>query len=392
MTETVLTNLKIWDGTSEALASEHSSVRIRNGQIVELGNERDAPDAIDMGGAYVIPGLIDAHVHMCLDPQIKDPFAHGKIAREKLIEQMLERTQSMLAAGITTARDLGGGQWLELEVRDLINQGDVQGCRLICAGQPITSVKGHCHFWGGEAEGVEQALSVLERQDAKGVDLIKVMATGGSITPDSAPKDSQFTAAILKAIVDRATELDYKVAAHCHGTEGIRHAAQAGVTTIEHCSWVGEEGWGKAYDPEVVAEIVANDVWVSPTVNAGWKRYVGTKQFEGMMQENYRKMKQAGVKLIASTDAGIPGVIHHHLPLAVPVFAHFAEMTPIEALRSATSDCAEAIGLGSSVGRITPGFSADLVFFDEDPTQDLDVLAKPVRVMSKGAFFERASR
>jgi imidazolonepropionase-like amidohydrolase len=391
MKDTVLTNLKIWNGTSEALESEHSSVRIRDGQIVELGKVSDAPDSIDMGGAYVIPGLIDAHVHMCLDPQIKDPFAHGKIAKEQLIKQMLERSQSMLAAGITTARDLGGGQWLELEVRDLINQGDVQGCRLICAGQPITSVKGHCHFWGGEAEGVEQALSVLERQDAKGVDLIKVMATGGSITPDSAPKDSQFTAAILKAIVDRATELDYKVAAHCHGTEGIRNAAQAGVTTIEHCSWVGEEGWGKAYDPEVVEEIVANGVWVSPTVNAGWKRYIGTKQFEGMMQENYRKMKQAGVRLIASTDAGIPGVIHHHLPLAVPVFAHFAEMTPIEALRSATSDCAEAIGLGDSVGQIAPGFSADLVFFEDDPTLNLDVLASPVRVMSRGAFFESAN-
>ena len=388
MKDLILTNLKLWDGVSETLDAEYSSIKIRDGKIFELGNVRDDTDAIDMKGVYVIPGLIDAHVHMCLDPQIKDPFAHGKIEKETLIKQMIERAQSMLAAGITTARDLGGGKWLELQVRDLINQGEVQGCRLICSGQPITSVKGHCHHWGGEAADVEQALSVLDRQDKRGVDLIKVMATGGSITPDSAPRDSQFTGEVLKAIVTRANELNYRVAAHCHGTEGIRNAAEAGVTTIEHCSWVGDEGWGKSYDPEAVAEIVSNEVWVSPTINAGWKRYMGTKQFEGMVRENYSKMKKAGVKLIASTDAGIPGVIHHHLPLAVPVFAHFAELSPVQALRSATSDCAEAIGLGEVVGQIKAGYTADLVFFDADPTTNLDVLANPVRVMSRGAFFQ----
>ncbi len=390
MSETILTNLRIWDGLDESLNEQYSSIRIVDGRIKELGDVTDAPGAVNMAGSYVIPGLIDAHVHMCLDPEIRDPFAHGKIKRELLIEQMIERSQSMLAAGITTARDLGGGKWLELAVRDMINTGEISGCRLVCAGQPITSVKGHCHFWGGEADGIEQALGVLERQHARGVDLIKVMATGGSITPDSAPKDAQFSASIVKSIVERAHELDYTVAAHCHGTEGIRHAAEAGVTTIEHCSWVGEEGWGKAYDPEVVEQIVANDVWVSPTVNAGWKRYIGTKQFEGLMKENYRRMEEAGVKLIASTDAGIPGVIHHHLPLAIPVFAHFAGLTPIQALRSATSDCAEAIGLGEEVGQISPGFSADLVFFEEDPTQNLEVLATPLRVMSRGAFFDKA--
>ena len=391
MADTILTNLNIWNGLGDSLDQHHSSIRIRDGKIVALENVQDAPGAINMAGVYVTPGLIDAHVHMCLDPEIRDPFAHGKIKRELLIEQMIERSQSMLAAGITTARDLGGGKWLELAVRDMINSGEVVGCRLVCAGQPITSVKGHCHFWGGEAEGVEQALEVLARQHARGVDLIKVMATGGSITPDSAPKDAQFSSSIMKSIVARANELDYTVAAHCHGTEGIRHAAEAGVTTIEHCSWVGEEGWGKAYDPEVVEKIVANDVRVSPTVNAGWKRYIGTQKFEGMMMDNYRKMKQAGVKLIASTDAGIPGVIHHHLPLAIPVFAHFAELTPVEALKSATSDCAEAIGLGDQVGQISPDFSADLVFYADDPTANLEALATPLRVMSKGVFFDKAS-
>ena len=154
MADTILTNLNIWNGLGDSLDQHHSSIRIRDGKIVALENVQDAPGAINMAGVYVTPGLIDAHVHMCLDPEIRDPFAHGKIKRELLIEQMIERSQSMLAAGITTARDLGGGKWLELAVRDMINSGEVVGCRLVCAGQPITSVKGHCHFWGGEAEGV----------------------------------------------------------------------------------------------------------------------------------------------------------------------------------------------------------------------------------------------
>ncbi|MGK0472035.1 MAG: imidazolonepropionase-like amidohydrolase, partial [Candidatus Azotimanducaceae bacterium] len=158
----------------------------------------------------------------------------------------------------------------------------------------------------------------------------------------------------------------------------------AGVTTIEHCSWVGEQGWARDYDSDVVDTIVKNGVWVSPTINAGWRRYIGSKTFESLIADNYRKMKAAGVRLIASTDAGIPGVYHRDLPKAIPVFAHFAGLTPVEALRAATSDCAEAIGLKDEVGQIREGYSADIVGFKRNPLDDLGALENPAFVMSRG--------
>jgi imidazolonepropionase-like amidohydrolase len=380
-----LKNLKIWNGRDETIDHGVDAVTFENGRLTFIGSSEDAgPDARDMGGLFLIPGLIDAHIHLCLNPHMKDPLEQDKPTREELLSAMADRAKAMLEAGITSARDLGGGQWLELDIRDSVNGGELPGPRLVCSGQPITSVRGHCHFWGGEAADGDAALAVLARQIEHKVDLIKVMATGGNITRGSRPVDAQFDEQTLSLIVQAANKHGFRVAAHCHGTSGIRNAAAAGVTTIEHCSWVGDEGWGKAFDPAVVEQIVDKGVWVSPTVNSGWKRFKGTGSFADLVRGNYARMREGGVRLIASTDAGIPNVLHHHLPLAIPVFAYFAGLSPIEALRAATSDCAEAIGLGDVAGQIREGYSADFILYEGDPTSDLEVLAAPVQVYKQG--------
>jgi len=380
-------NLKIWDGVSDQHI-DADAIEIEAGRIVSLDSSDAVDDrsAMNMGGLTVIPGLIDAHVHMCLNPDVRDPMAQDKPDREVLLREMTSRSIEMLRAGITTARDLGGGAWLELVLRDQINRGEVIGTRLVCAGQPITSVKGHCHFWGGEAKDVADVAAVIERQISHGVDLIKVMATGGTLTAGTTPADAQFDVESLSEIVRMANDNHFLVAAHCHGTSGIRNASEAGVTTIEHCSWVGEAGWGRAYDEAVTRQIAEKGIWVSPTINAGWRRYIGSPNFETNIKGNYDKMRQAGIKLISSTDAGIPNVRHHDLGLAIPVFAHFAGLTNVEALRAATSDCAEAIGLANEVGQLKAGWSADLVFFEHSPLDDLEQLANPARVMARGRF------
>ena len=379
-----LINAKIWDGTSDHLM-DANALEVIDGKIMGFGLTESANgDLLNCSGLTLIPGLIDAHVHMCLDPDIKDPIQQDKFTDDELTEKIADRCKQMLLVGITTARDLGGGNWLELGVRDRINAGELTGTRLVCSGQPVTSVQGHCHFWGGEAANLEEAVAVIERQDAHNVDLIKIMATGGSLTPGSTPANSQFSGEEMQAMVTLANSKGYTVAAHCHGTNGIGNAAMAGVTTIEHCSWVGEAGWGRDYDEEIATAIVENDVCVSPTINAGWQRYIGSKNFETMISDNYKKMRQTGVKLIASTDAGIPGVYHHDFPKAIPVFAHFAGLSPVEALRAATSDCAAAIGLEGVVGQLKVGFEADLVAYDTNPLEDLEALAKPTFVMSRG--------
>ena len=327
--------------------------------------------------------MIDAHVHMCLNPDISDPLRQTEPGTERIKQEIRERAHAMVKAGITTARDLGGGQWLELDVRDEISRGETPGPRLVCAGQPITSVGGHCHFWGGEASDTDAALAVLERQLAHDVDLVKIMVTGGNITPGSQPIDSQFEDETVSRVVAQSSAANLHVAGHCHGTDGIRQAAEAGIRTIEHCSWVGETGWGRNFDERIVATMVTNDVWVSPTINAGWQRFK-KEEFVEMVRSNYRKMKSAGVRLIASTDAGIPRVYHHDLPKALPEFARFAELSPVETLRAATSDCAAAIDLGSVTGRISPGFSADFVVYESNPLENLAVLEDPVLVVARG--------
>lgn len=384
----VYTRLRIWDGIADAYLDGVDAIRIERGAITALGitSEISAGAAVrDMGGLTVIPGLIDAHVHMVLDPDVRDPLAQARGDAETQLAAMALRTAAMVRAGITTARDLGGGEWLELTLRDRIVRGEVAGPRLVCAGQPITSPGGHCHFWGGEAAALPDAAAVIARQHAHGVDLIKVMATGGTMTKGSTPRMAQFDQETLTAIVADARQRGYPVAAHCHGTAGIRNAVHAGVNTIEHCSWVGDAGWGAEYDAELAQMMAAHGIWVSPTVNAGWKRHQGSgSEHETRLLRNFAAMRAAGVRLAASTDAGIPNVRHEDLGKALPVFAHFGGMSNVEVLRTATSGCAQAIGLGRLTGTVAAGFSADLLFVDGDPLTDLACLTVPAAVLARG--------
>ncbi|MCB1644128.1 MAG: amidohydrolase family protein [Pseudomonadales bacterium] len=381
--------LRFWDGISDELADADITIEIHEDRFLLSESATHSAVDRDFAGCFAIPGLIDAHVHLCLDPEVRDPLAHGKVPRDEQLAAMTTRVGQMLQAGITTARDLGGGKWLELEIRDRIAAGEIPGPRLLCAGQPVTSPGGHCHFWGGEAESAEEIQQVVERQIRRGADLIKVMATGGNLTPGSKPSDSQFDEKRLSGVVSLAGQAGLLTAAHCHGAQGIGEAVRAGINTIEHCSWVGEEGWGKHYNADVVADMAKAGTWVSPTVNKGWNRYLDNpSEHRERVRENFRRMREAGVKFIASTDAGIPGVYHHHLPLALPVFAFFLAATPAAVLRTATSECAEALGLGKVTGQIASGYAADMVIYDKNPLTDLGVLAQPVAVVAKGQLTE----
>ena len=386
------TNLRVWDGVAAGY-QDGMNLRIDGPQIAFVGPDLDAQDAElrDASGLTVIPGLIDAHVHMCLDPEVRDPLKQTIGSRADELAAMRTRAVAMARAGITTARDLGGGKWYELQIRDEIAAGTCEGPRLVCAGQPVTSPGGHCHFWGGEAEDAESAFKVIDRQVRRGSDLIKVMATGGTMTPGSTPKDAQFDLETLSSIVAEASRHGRHVAAHCHGTSGIANACDAGVRTIEHCSWVGEDGWGRNYDDAIARRIGERGAFVSPTVNAGWRRRIGTSgdsgesgEYEARVQENFLKLRGAGVRLIASTDAGIPGVLHHGLADALPVFAHFAGLSPRETLMSATSVGALGIGLDLLTGRIAADLSADLLFVEGDPLNDLGSLLNPIAVLTAG--------
>ncbi|MEM7218419.1 MAG: amidohydrolase family protein [Pseudomonadota bacterium] len=375
-----ITNVNIFDGRQ---VRAERSVDLADGSISALAATGAQSDTFDGEDGWLIPGLIDCHVHMELDPADKTPPAPDA---PRDLDAMAERAGGMVRAGITTARDLGGGAWAEIELRDRIAAGTVIGPRLLCAGQPITSVGGHCHFWGGEATTVEEGEAVFARQLEHGADLLKIMATGGRFTPDSKPSKAQFPLAFIQAMVAAADAAGVHTAAHCHGSEGIDFAARAGITTIEHCSWVGDSGkWASDFRPDVVAEMARRGTWVSPTINAGWQRFLDSgSDMVKTLRGCFDAMRAAGVRLVASTDAGIPGVWHKDLPKAVGVFARIAGLTNAEAITSATADAASAIGLGGTTGAIASGLSADLLLLPHNPLDDLAALTEPAAVWARG--------
>lgn len=381
---TTLTNLRIWDG--DKTLENANTICFEGGVITAVGHSDDlatGADAADCSGLTAIPGLIDAHVHLELNPDDKNAPARTE---EHVIPLMAERAAKMAAAGITTARDLGGGAWFELALRDAIAGGEKVGPRLLCSGQPITSPKGHCHFWGGEAHSLDEAKGVLQRQVDHGVDLIKVMATGGRLTAGSEPTDAQFEQSTMDALVSMAHDHDLCVAAHCHGTEGIHRAARAGVDTIEHCSWVGQEGWASDYQEDIAKIVLESGAWVSPTVNKGWQRMLDseTGKVLGRVRSAYKKMMGMGIPMVASTDAGIPGVFHEDMPHALVVFGKIAELSNEATLKSATSDAARALRIGDQTGRIAQGLAADLLIADGDPLEDMNAVTRPAQVYCRG--------
>ena len=385
MSITRLRNVHLFDGVEM-----HSPHRVEfDSQCIRLVSEEPAADAtdtkdsIDLAGTWLVPGLTDAHVHLELNPDDKEPPAPNA---PRDLDAMADRARAMVEAGITSARDLGGGSWAEFTIRDRINAGAIPGPRFLCAGQPVTSMQGHCHFWGGEVSTLAEAQAVLDKQIEQGADLFKIMATGGRFTPNSSPSKAQFELNFMQALVKAANEAGLRVAAHCHGSEGIHHATHAGVTSIEHCSWVGEDGrWASDYQPEVAAEMARRGIWVSPTVGAGWQRFLDSNS---EMIEKFRAcfddMRGKGVALIASTDAGIPGVYHHHLPKALEVFRQIAGLSHLETLRSATANAADALGLSDVTGRIKEGLAADLLLLDSNPLEDLTTLQRPLAIWARG--------
>jgi len=390
-----LRGLSVWDGLAAEFTRTPQSIRIEGERIVGIGPQGEAGGApsaavreIALDGAFALPGLVDAHVHLGLDPELRSPAEQLAVDPERSRLAMEARAAAMVEAGITTARDLGGGDYRELALRDRILAGEVPGPRLLCAGQPLTTPGGHCHFWGGCVRDRDEIAAVVRRQVEHGADWIKVMATGGVMTRGTDPGSSQFGPGDLLHIVEESRRHGRAVAAHCHATTGIRDAAHAGVRSIEHCSFAGRGGFGTAFDARVVEAIAAADAFVSPTVNAGWLRFIereeGPSPFFDRMRFALESLTRAGVALIASTDAGIPGVAHHRLAEALLALGRYTGLGAREVLIAATSQSARALGLEGECGVLRPGLSADVLVVGGDPMRDLGVLREPRLVVARG--------
>jgi imidazolonepropionase-like amidohydrolase len=327
-----------------------------------------------------MPGLIDAHVHLGFDGGPRPVERVRSETDEQQLILMLHSARELLGVGVTTARDLGSRGYLGVIVRDAIAQGMARGPRLLVAASPLTVTGGHCWFLGGEADNEDDLRRLVRIHHKNGADLIKVMSTGGFMTRGSAPWYAQFSTAQLAAVVEEARRVGKPVAAHAHGIEGITRAAEAGVTTIEHCSFVTETN-ERVFSESLAATIADKGIVVCPTVNVN-APYVA--QLTGIaVGQHLPAMRDLGVRLIAGTDAGINNTPHHQY---LGGLEHLVSVgfSPAEVIAMATTRSAAALGLGEIAGRLSPGFEADLLVVDGDPLADITALGRLRRVIARG--------
>jgi imidazolonepropionase-like amidohydrolase len=334
----------------------------------------------DYPGATIMPGLIDSHVHLAFDGG-PNPAARmrGETDEQQLV-LMLHSARDLLGVGVTTARDLGARAYLDVVVRDAVATGLARGPRMVVAARPITVTGGHCWFMGGEADSDDELRRMVRTHHKRGADLIKVMSTGGFMTTGSAPWYAQFTRAQLALVVEEAGRVDKPVAAHAHGIEGIHRAVEAGVTTLEHCSFVTETN-ERRFDEPLAARIAERGIFVCPTINVN-APYV-TELTGTVVGEHLKAMHEMGVRLIAGTDAGIDNTPHHQYVGGLEYFVTLG-FRPADVLAMATTEAAAALGVDAITGRLAPGFDADVIVVDGDPSTDIAALGKLQRVIARG--------
>ena len=347
----------------------------------------DAAQRRTAAGGTVLPGLINAHVHLTWDAGfgMLDRFRAADDA--ELLLGIAGRAQQALRAGVTTLRDLGDRDGLVLRVRDAVNRGDLTGPRLLGSGPPLTPPNGHCHFFGGAVSGPAEIRDRIRRNAELGADVIKVMASGGEMTPDSpATWQNQFSAEDLALVVKESGAVGLPVAAHAHGTDAIAVAAAAGVDTIEHCSWQGAENSGPDLRDDVAREIAARGIAVCHAYPPDWRTFqqvvVGEERARAA-DDRVRWMDQHGIRFVPGTDGGLPTAVFDNYVGALSYYTDAVGFSPARVIEMATTAAADVLGL-EQVGRIAPGCAADLLVVDGDPLTDITALHRQRLVLAGG--------
>ncbi len=364
---------------------------IQDGKVLRIDDGFTAPpnaQVVDLSDRFVMPGLIDGHVHLSyrdgresLNPTDKSPAAQALIG--------VANAKLDLLAGFTTVVDLGGENEAIFALRDAANAGSLEAPRIVASGDYIASTPMPPPF-SHSCSGVDECTRVVRDQVTRGADVIKVLATGGVLSTEATGVGQQFTDEELAAIVRAAHSLGRKVFAHAHGTDGINAALRAGVDGIEHGSYLDATSIAlfKAHGAYLEPTLLAGDTvtkWAAdgalPAVTAAKASTVGP-----IMIGAARRAWSGGVKMAFGTDTGVSvhGINAQEFPLLIK-----AGIPPLDAIRMATVWGADRIGMSATIGALKPGMAADLIAVKGNPLTDIAVLEDVQLVIKGGTVYHR---
>ncbi len=395
------------DGISND-AKKNMTIVVEKNKIVAVQNGFTAAGAadktIDLKTKTVMPGWIDCHVHTESETKrgnVADKFIYnpGDVAFESL-----KYVNATLMAGFTSVRDLGGSG-INISLRNAINKGLVIGPRIFTSGKSIATTGGHADPTNGYRKdlmgdpgpkegvinGVEDAYHAVRQRYKEGADLIKITATGGVLSQAKDGANAQFTEAEIKAIVTAAKDYNFKVAAHAHGAEGIKRAIRGGVNSIEHGTFMDDEGMAlmKQYGTWLVPTITAGKATADSAKISGYYSEIVTPKALAtgpQIQATFGKAYKAGVKIAFGTDAG---VFVHGLNWKEFGYMIEAGMPAMEAIKAATSSAADLLGMLQQLGSIEINKLADIIAVDGDPLKDVLAFGKVIFVMKDGVIFKK---
>ncbi len=382
--DTLLKNLTLIDGTGRD-PMDGSVIAIRAGKILYAGAASGWTEAagesliLDLQGQFVLPGLIDAHVHLSGSGEADSQFyaPTGQMALK-----ILSNAQKNLAAGITTVRDLGGWSELEFDVRRAIQRGEFAGPRMCLAGRFISITEAGADYYVGMyrvADGVDEVRKAVREQVKHGADVIKMGVTGAVLVESGVPGATHFNFDEMQALVEEAKKFGKPVAMHAHGIDGLRKAVQAGVDTLEHGTYLYQ-------DPNVIQQMAQREIFLVPTLKVGWDIILAeksnipnwimqkNKDSQGDAERSLKMAYEAGVPIAMGSDVGTP--LNYHGENALEVYwMHKAGLSAMDAIVAATGNAARALGWDSWLGTLEPGKVADLIVHAKNPLEDLRILA-----------------
>lgn len=380
----------LFDGVNEEFQSERAIV-IEDDKISHVISWDEIPKfgsvPVIQHQGWVIPGLIDCHVHVA-EPGAADPNLHQDDSEATATLRAVSHVRQTLQAGFTTVRNMGAKYDLDISLSKALEKGLVSGSRLIPSGRCITMTGGHGHRMGYEADGTDEMRKAVRTLMKCGAQVIKLMATGGVMTEGVEPGAAQLSYEELRVGVEEAHKAGRLTATHAQGTEGIKNALRAGIDSIEH---------GIFLDDEAIELMLTNKTALVPTlaaphniivngVDAGIPRYAVEKA-EMIAQahvNSFQRAYKAGVLIGLGTDAGTPFNYHGRNATELELMVK-AGVSPIDALKAATSNAAKICGLDHCVGRIAPGYYGDLLLLAENPIDNLATLTEQiVQVIFKG--------